>query len=282
MTMNLVWLVLASALVTLQVPAVPTFRAGTDLVRVNVAVFDGDRVVTNLRIDDFEIRDNGVRQTIKSVDFNTLPIDLRLVFDTSGSISEEELVRYRRTMARVTADLKPDDRCDIITFNTRVADAASRQHPPIAINVQRVGADGTAFFDAVSLALVTVPTSDRRQITIVLSDAVDNASFFDEATLKDVARLTDTVVYAILPGDPQAGRAVSAARLNALSLMTGGRLMRTHESAVASEVLKMIEEFRQSYVVHYEVSGVKVGEWRKLDVRVRGHRVRAKTGYFAR
>ena len=282
MTMNPAWLVLASALVCLQVPAVPTFRARTDAVSVNVAVFDGDRVVTDLGIDDFEVRDNGVRQKVESVDFNTLPIDLRLVFDTSGSISEEDLVRYRRTMARVAAVLKPDDRCEIITFNTRIADAASRQHPPIVINFQRIGADGTAFFDAVSLALVTVPTSDRRQITIVLSDAVDNASFFDESTMKEMARLTDAVVYTILPGDPLAGRAVSAARLNALSLMTGGRLVRTHESAVGPEVIKTIAEFRQSYVVHYVVTGTKPGEWRKLDVRVRGgHRVRAKTGYFA-
>ena len=282
MTMNPAWLVLASALVCLQVPAVPTLRARTDAVSVNVAVFDGDRVVTDLGIDDFEVRDNGVRQKVESVDFNTLPIDLRLVFDTSGSISEEDLVRYRRTMARVAAVLKPDDRCEIITFNTRIADAASRQHPPIVINFQRIGADGTAFFDAVSLALVTVPTSDRRQITIVLSDAVDNASFFDESTMKEMARLTDAVVYTILPGDPLAGRAVSAARLNALSLMTGGRLVRTHESAVGPEVIKTIAEFRQSYVVHYVVTGTKPGEWRKLDVRVRGgHRVRAKTGYFA-
>ena len=282
MTMNLTWLVLASALVCLQAQSVPIFRARTDAVSVNVAVFDGDRVVTNLGIDDFEIRDNGVRQKLESVDFNTLPIDLRLVFDTSGSISEEELARYRRTMAQVAAVLKPDDRCEIITFNTQVADAASRQHPPITINFQRVGTDGTAFFDAVSLALVTVPTADRRQITIVLSDAVDNASFFDEATMKAIARLTDAVVYTILPGDPQAGRAISVARLTALSLMTGGRLVSTHESAVASEVIKMIGEFRQSYVVHYVTAGTKVGEWRKLDVRVRGgYRVRAKPGYFA-
>ena len=281
MTMNPAWLVLASAIVCLQAQGVPIFRARTDAVRVNVAVFDGDRVVSHLGVDDFEIRDNGVRQKIESVDFNTLPIDLRLVFDTSGSISEEELARYRRTMARVTAGLKPDDRCEIITFNTQVADAASRQHPPIAINFQRIGADGTAFFDAVSLALVTVPASDRRQITIVLSDAVDNASFFDEATMKDMARLTDAVVYTILP-DPQAGRAVSTARLNALSLMTGGRLVQTHPSDVERYVINAIAEFRQSYVVHYVVTGTKTGEWRKLDVRVRGgHRVRAKPGYFA-
>jgi VWFA-related protein len=282
MTINMAWLVLASALICLQAPTTPTFRGGTDLVQVNVAVFDGSRVVTNLDLKDFEVRDNGKIQTLKSVEFNPLPIDLRLVFDISGSISEEELARYLRTMRKVTEVLKPDDRCEIITFNTRVADAASRQHPPIAIKIQRGGADATAFFDAVSLALVTVPTSDRRQITIVLSDAADNASFFDEATMKEMAQLTDAVVYTILPGDPLAGRAVSEARLNALALITGGNLVKTHESAVGTEVIKAIDEFRQSYVVYYEASGLKTGEWRKLDVRVRGgYKVRAKSGYFA-
>jgi hypothetical protein len=260
----------------------PRFRASTDAVSVDVAVFDGDRVVRNLRPEDFEVRDNGVRQRVKAADFNTLPIDLRLVFDTSGSISEEDLERYLKTMREVAATMEPRDRCEIITFSSRIADAAARQSPPVRIALQRGSVDGTAFFDAALLSLVTTPIHDRRQIVILLTDALDNASFFDEAMLQEAARRTDAVVYTVLPGDPTQARATSESRLHALSLLTGGRLIVTHEAAVASIVIGAIEEFRQSYVVRYDLVGVDASGWHKLDIRVRGHRVRAKLGYFGR
>jgi hypothetical protein len=274
-----------AAVASFQAP--PSFRASTDVVAVDVAVFDGDRVVRNLTGSDFQIRDNGVLQRVISADFNTLPIHLRLVFDTSGSISEDELARYRRTMQEVASALEPRDQCEILTFNARIAEAAARQSPPIRIDLRRAGVDGTAFFDAVLLSMVTVPTSDRRQITIVLSDARDNASFFDETALLDigVGIRTDAVVYTILPGDPLLGRALSVARLQALSLLTGGRLVRTHEQAVGSVVIDAIEEFRQSYVLRYSVTGLAIDGWHKLDVRVRNgnrYRIRAKPGYFGR
>jgi hypothetical protein len=89
----------------------------------------------------------------------------------------------------------------------------------------------------------------------------------------------------VLPGDPTVGRNVSVARLQAVSLLTGGRLVRTPEHAVSAVVNNAIREFRQSYVLRYVLEGVPAAGWHKLDVRVRGgngYRVRARLGYFAR
>ena len=263
---------------------VPLFLAGTHSIVVPVAVFDGDQIVRNLTAQDFQIRDNGVEQVITSAELYTLPIDLRLVFDTSGSISEADLAHFLRTMDQVASTLQPGDVCEILTFNTRIAEAAARQSPPVRIELTRGGSDGTAFFDAVSLALVTVPAPDRRKITIVLSDAKDNASFFDEAAMLEAARLTDAVVYAILPGDLKFGRAVSATRLQALSLLTGGRLIRAPQQKLGAVINDAIKEFRQSYAVSYTMTGTIQG-WHKLDVRVIGrksYRIRTKAGYFGR
>ena len=201
------------------------FRTSTHAVDVDVSVFDGDRVVTTLGLADFEVSDNGVIQTITGVDRNVLPIDLRLVFDTSGSITNIDLDRYHRAMSMVTARLGPADRCEIITFSGRIAQAARQQTPPITITLQRTEPDGTSFFDAVSLAMVTMPRRDRRQITIVLSDAEDNSSFFDETTMLGAARRSDAVVYTILPVGPAVANPF-VSRLHALSLVTGGRLVR--------------------------------------------------------
>ena len=264
--------------------APPRFRSGADAVQVPVAVFDGSRVVTGLRVEDFELKDNDVKQTIDTADFSTLPVSLRLVFDTSGSISEEDLQRYLKAMRQVTKILEPRDVCEIITFDTRVAEAAARQAPPVNISIRRDNTlDGTAYFDAVTLAMLTTPTPDRRQITIVLSDAIDNTSFFDEAATIDAARRTDAVVYTILPGDPNNSKLVSEMRLRALSLLTGGELVITHEDHVGPALISALQIFRQAYILRYNVTGVDVGGWHKLEIKVRGgYKVKTKLGYFSR
>ncbi len=275
--------VVASALAVAQNPSPQVFRAATHAVALDVAVFDAGRAVAGLGKEDFEVFDNGVPQAVSAAEFNLLPIDLRLVFDTSGSISEDDLDRYLRAMRLVADTLAPQDRFEVITFNSRIADATSRQQPPVAISIQRGGPDGTAFFDAVSLAMVTVPALDRRRIVIVLSDANDNASFFDEATLLDVARRTDAVVYTILPA-AAGGEPVSVARLQALSLVTGGRLIRArHERLTGQAVATALDEFRHSYVLRYTLDGVPLAGWHTLEVKVRGgsrYLVRARAGYI--
>jgi hypothetical protein len=109
----------------------------------------------------------------------------------------------------------------------------------------------------------------------------------------DAARRTDAVVYAVLPGDPRTAKAMSIARLQALSLLTGGRLIRTPEQAVASAVTSAIEEFRKSYVLRYTLTGVPIAGWHAIEVKVRradeppmyvmsGFRVRTRLGYYGR
>ncbi len=43
------------------------FRSGIDVVRVDALVTEGNRVVAGLKAADFELRDNGVLQTIAHI-----------------------------------------------------------------------------------------------------------------------------------------------------------------------------------------------------------------------
>ena len=281
MIRTVVAVMVASATLLAQDPP-GVFRAGTHAATFIVAVTDGDRVVPNMTAADFEVTDNGVRQVVSSVDFNRLPTDLRLVFDLSDSISDEELERYQKTMQRVASTLDKADRCEIITFNSKISEAAARQNPPVKINVSRGGPEGTAFFDAALAAMVTVADPNRRQMTILLSDALDNTSFFDEETLFKAAERTDAVVYTVLPGDPMKGRAVSETRLSYLATLTGGRLVKTPAAYVASAITDAILDFRQSYVLRYMLTDVPVPGWHKVSIKSKhgGYKIRTKPGYF--
>ena len=48
-------------------PQQPVFRAGTDLVRVDVTVTDNDQPITDLRLSDFEITEDGVPQVVENM-----------------------------------------------------------------------------------------------------------------------------------------------------------------------------------------------------------------------
>jgi hypothetical protein len=264
------------------------FRGGTDLVTVDVNVYSGKKPVTGLKSEDFEVYDSGVRQVVTDVTYGRLPIDLRLVFDTSGSIDDIELQTYVRAMKQITQSLQPQDRCDIVTFSRRIVEAAALQPPPVKIDARRVAGNTTSFFDAVSLALITPPVLGRRQLTIVMSDAEDNSSFFDQAAMTEIVKRTDAVVYAVLPittwhpTDDKEDK-IMLERLSTLTSMTGGRIISpNHDLEIVPAFLTAIEEFRKSYVVAYTATGVDRPGWHDLKVNVHGTKtydVRARRGY---
>lgn len=265
------------------------FRGGTDLVTVDVNVNSGKHPVTGLTPDDFEIYDNGVRQAVADVSYGRLPIDLRLVFDTSGSIDDVALQTYVRAMRQIALSLQPQDRCGIVTFSRRIAEAAALQPPPMKIDARRMPGDTTSFFDAVSLTLITPPVLGRRQLTIVMSDADDNSSFFDQTAMTEIVRRTDAVVYAVLPiaawrPTDDHRDTVMHERLSTLTSMTGGRIVTpNHDLDIVPAFRTAIEEFRRSYVLAYTATGVDRRGWHDLLVKVRGAKpyvVRARRGYM--
>jgi VWFA-related protein len=286
----------------------PVFRADANAVLVDVSVTDGRSSVANLTPADFVLLDNGVQQTVTDLDFGHLPMDVRIVFDTSGSVNDAQLAKHVHAMAQVGAALKPGDRCEAWSFARRMVDVVPLSDPPINAHVSRVGSDGTSFFDAVSVAMITIPRPGRRQLTIVLTDGYDTSSFFDNPALMRAAQHTDAVVYAVAPpasqgapmmspllmsgsgtvtvigsasGSTTAGSATRV--LDALARTTGGRMLALDKNGdIGASFLKAIEEFRQSYLLRYRPEGVAPEGWHTLTVSVRGtkkYTVRAKQGY---
>src|SRR5688572_6963177 len=68
-------------------PQDQVFRGTSDAVRVFVTVTDGEgRLVTTLKQNDFEIRDEGKPQPITLFDNTPQPIKLIVMLDVSGSM----------------------------------------------------------------------------------------------------------------------------------------------------------------------------------------------------
>src|SRR5262245_56495461 len=98
----------------------PTFRTGSDVVRVFATVVDKDgRLVTTLTKEQFEVRDEGKPQPLTQFDRTSQPIRLIVMLDVSGSM-EGNLPILRDASDELFARLGHDDLARVGTFGHKV------------------------------------------------------------------------------------------------------------------------------------------------------------------
>lgn len=300
---------LACAVIVLMLAAIlpvnaQRFRSGTVAVRVDVLVTNGQQLVTGLDATDFELRDQGVLQSVKEIEIEQIPLNLILVFDTSGSISGERMRSLVQAGESLLDGLRPYDRVALLSFATRVRLLApltpSRQQIQGAF-ATLVGRGATSLRDAAFAAMALREADPGRTLVLIFSDGVDTSSWLEAPAVLEAAKRTDAVVYAIALATEQhfitlgpGGRGVtrSAVRtvekagkfLEDLTEETGGRVVfaNSHKD-LRTTFTRTLAEFRDRYVLSYTPTGVSSTGWHRLDVKVKrkSGKVTARRGYFA-
>jgi Ca-activated chloride channel homolog len=305
-----IWLSLAS-LVAFAPPAArdieparaeqqPTFRSEVNAVVVDASVRDRSRrPVANLRASDFQVIDNGVPQDVDNVSFGRLPIDVTVALDVSYSVTGAVLERLRRAVGQLMRDLRREDRLKLILFNMRVMRIVDFTADPEvvdrAIRTATAGG-GTALLDAISVALVSASTPERRQLIVFFTDGNDSTSVTAPGTLTTVAQRTRGTLTFVMPALPQvvrpAGPATASRQLSqrplapvlsAIAVETGGTMLPVNEDAdLSSAFRRVLDDFRSAYVLYYNPRGVDRGGYHTLEVRVKreGATVQARRGYW--
>ena len=101
-------------------PQSPAFRAGIDIVSLNVTVTDGvNRYVTDLDEPEFQIFEDGVKQEVTFFSRRQQPIALSLLLDSSASM-EDKLPTLQAAAGNFVRRLKPNDIAQVIDFDSRV------------------------------------------------------------------------------------------------------------------------------------------------------------------
>jgi VWFA-related protein len=253
-----------------------------ETVRVDVLVTDGREPLLGLGASDFEVLDGGVSQKVELATFQTLPLNLVLALDTSGSVTGARLDSLRDASRAIVGDLKAGDTAGLLTFSNVLSVRAG-----LTGNVERVRAalDGvpvsgdTSLVDAAYAAIVTAESGGGRALVIVLSDGVDTSSFLRPESALETARRSDVVVYGV-----SASRGERTGFVGDLCAATGGRVLKAESTGGIREAfLRVLEEFRHRYVLSYVPEGVSRGGWHPLTVRVKNRRatVKARPGYLA-
>src|SRR3954468_1294021 len=200
-----------AAIVVLGLPLVaqqPTFKAGSELVRVFATVIDRDgRLVPDLTQPQFEVRDEGKPQPLTLFDNSPQPIKLVIMLDVSGSM-EGNLPLLRAASEQLFARLRPDDLARIGTFGKEVEISPSFTHDArelVASLPRAIDPDApTPLWRGIDEAMDAFGKErDQRRVVLVLSDGKDSGMMgfqrhvSSQGGVIDRAREEDVMIYAV-------------------------------------------------------------------------------------
>ena len=277
--------------------APPAFRAGVDVVSLNVTVTDGEgRFVTELDREKFQIFEDGVLQEITFFSGSRLPIALSLLIDTSASM-DKRMRTAQEAAIGFSRSLGPDDLAAIIDFDGRVEilQDFTNDLDQLGDAIRRTSAGGsTSLYNALYIALKGLgdaplrPSEVRRQAVVVLSDGEDTSSLITFDEVLELAKRAETAIYTIglrPDEDDRSGFSEADFVLRQLAYETGGRAFFPENVADLPAIYGQIsDELSSQYSVGY-ISGnpLRNGQWRRTIVRVDHERTTARTkqGYYA-
>lgn len=258
----------------------PRFRSETAVVELDVSVMRGRVPVAGLTAADFELTDNGRRQTLISAVVNPQPIRVTLVLDVSSSVSGSRLENLVRAGRAVVDQMRPGETASLITFSHR-----ARLRVPFGASIDEfrraltnLTADGsTALRDAADLALSTESEQRTGSLILLFSDGLDTMSWLTEQQVIESARRSSSVIHAVRAGgDPI---------LDKLSAVTSGRTWSIGSDRELTETFtRILDEMRARYVLTYSPREPPERGWHELKVSVKNVRadVTARPGYAVR
>ena len=269
------------------------FRARTDLVAVGVSVLDGKgNLVTDLSRNDFEVFEDGVRQSVQvfahGAGASELAMHLGLLFDKSGSL-ERDLALERTAVARFLARVPGIEDITLVEFDTDVRLSRFRGNDSrgIAARLQEATASGwTAFYDAVAVYLDGADQTNGRTILIMYTDGEDTRSQTRLNRLLDQLRASSITVYAVgLLNQVGPARERLQSRIREMTEITGGlAFFPPTIDDLDAAYSRLLAELKAQYFLGYSSHNpTRDGTWRRIDVRVKGTglRTRARPGYLA-
>jgi len=180
-----------------------SFRTGVELVNVTATVVDENgHFVSGLHADDFELFEDGAPQAISEFEAERVPVSLGIALDTSGSMLGEKIVAAQAALNRFLFDLLgPQDEVFLYRIEGRpdLVQGWTEDRREIARALGSVKpSGGTAMYDTVAEAIPLAQAGTRRKkALVIISDGNDTASRTPMASLRQLIRQTEVLVYAI-------------------------------------------------------------------------------------
>jgi Ca-activated chloride channel homolog len=278
----------------------PAFKAGVEVVSLNVTAVDGTgHFVTDLAKESFNVYEDGQPQEIQFFNRSNLPIALSILLDTSASM-EDKIQTAQEAAVGFVKHLRGQDLGQVIDFDSRVliSQSFTSNVKDLEDAIRKTTAGGsTSLHNAIYISLkelkkIQARNADEvnRQAIVVLSDGEDTSSLVSFDEVLELAKRSETAIYAIglrgkgpehLRGSFNEADYV----LRELSQQTGGRVFFARSASELGNIYEQIsDELSSQYMIGYTSRNPKRdGAWRRVLVRVKEPNITARTkqGYYA-
>lgn len=269
--------------------------ANADLMVLHPVVRDRKgQFVSNLSQQDFQVYEDGVRQSIRIFAREDIPVTVGLVIDHSGSMRHKlaEVEAAARTFVNASS---PQDEMFVINFNDRVtlglpgSVSFTNRTDELVRAISNTETTGeTALYDAVFEALEKVAAgAPEQKVLVVISDGGDNTSTHSLGEVLKKAAMSSALIYCIgifEEGDPDRNPRV----LRSLARVTGGEAFFPAQLDEAVPVCERIaRDVRHQYTIGYApASDAHAGVFHAIRVVAQASSkgklfVRTRSGYIA-
>ena len=285
-------------------------KVETNLVNLNVSVFSSKlkMFVGSLTKEDFRVQENGQDQTVSYFASTSVPFDLVLVIDLSGSTQDKRDLIKKSTLRFIEA-ARPADRIAIVTFsdNSNLLSPLTLDRVQLSESVKDMKGGGSSHvWDAVKFALDDVlgaRSLERRRAVVLMSDGVDGffvpagkvaGSKTTFAELVEQVRQTDALIVPIYldtekdSGNQGLGQQYENARraLNLLAQESGGSYYHAGKISDLNGVYEqVINDLGKVYSLGYKpTNATRDGSWRGVEVSIVNRTdlvARTRPGYYA-
>ena len=270
-------------------------RVNSNLVPVPATVVDTRGVaVTNLQLEDFELRVDGQPNPIAEISRAESPVRMAMLFDNSGSLTASRDFEKHAAVRFFRNVLRPVDQAAVFAVSTDVVLAE-----PLTSNIQRLEftiesfgkpEGGTSLFDAIIKAGTYLRPYGGRRVIVIVSDGEDTTSRADFDTTIQRAMADDCQIYVVQTGlyDNANLRALAAERrMEEFAAQTGGAVYISKSVADLDNAFAQIAaDLAQQYILsYYPAADKRDGRYHLIAVRIKTRptaRVRARKGFLVK
>jgi VWFA-related protein len=292
-----------------------TFKVEVNVVNILFNVKDKHgALVPNLKRDDFDLFEDGQKQTIKYFTAETdLPLTLGILIDTSGSQQRVLPIEQEVGAAFLKSIIRKKDLAFVINFDVNVEmiqDMTSSTRDlkqaldSVKINTGGAGGSlpglgggpfpsgtapkGTLLYDAVYLAANDALSHEvGRKAMIILTDGEDQGSKMKIEQAIEAAQKADAICYVLLIADRGFygyGGYSGDREMKKLADETGGRVIEVgnREDKLQEGFKQISDELRSQYSIGYTPTNSKRdGTFRKIEIKTKAGKIQARKGYYA-
>ncbi|MEK6284741.1 MAG: VWA domain-containing protein [Acidobacteriota bacterium] len=276
-------------------------RIGTDLVLLDVTVVDpSNKPVMDLKREDFAVSEDKLAQKIEFFSRDQVPVSLVFTIDTSGSM-RPKLDTVVKASTNLVKESRSGDEIAVIEFKDQpelLEEFSGDINDVIDTLNGLVASRQTAMLDALYLGAdyANKEGKNRRKAVLVVTDGLDNDSYYKFGEVVSHLREIDVQIYLIgfiSDLDRDSGLFKKSAKekaetlLNKLAEETGGKAFFPRELSEVHAIAQQIStDLRTQYSIgYYPTNSKKDGSFRAVKVQVNGGTrrlvARTRNGYTA-